>query len=122
MVVQRFTGPQIKKFHRLNPEVYEKTARISLVSSFLCSLFLGRVAPLDISDVCGMNLWDIQGDCWDNKLLALTAEDSESGVTGLSAKLGNVEHNMGILGSISMWFVERFGFSTGGFLLSCGYA
>jgi len=61
-----------------------------------------------------MNLWDIQGDCWDKKLLALTAEDSKSGVAGLSAKLGNVEHNMGsILGSISEWFVERFGFSSG---------
>ncbi|KAF8536895.1 hypothetical protein BDD12DRAFT_848827 [Trichophaea hybrida] len=109
----RFTGPQIKRFHRLRPEVYEKTARISLVSSFLCSLFLGRIAPLDISDVCGMNMWDIQGDDWDQKLLALAAEGEKGGVSALTTKLGDVERNHGKnVGSISPWFVDRFGFNS----------
>ncbi|KAA8896035.1 hypothetical protein FN846DRAFT_921904 [Sphaerosporella brunnea] len=108
----RFTGPQIKKFHRRHPEVYEKTARISLVSSFLCSIFLGRIAPLDISDVCGMNLWDIKNDDWDQSLLTLTTEGEKGGVAALTAKLGDVERTHGKnLGKISPWFVDRFGFS-----------
>lgn len=111
---QRFTGPQILRFHRRFPKVYEKTARISLVSSFLCSLFLGRIAPFDISDVCGMNLWDIQGGKWDETLLSTTAEGEPGGVDGLKARLGPVETEHGKhLGSVSPWFVERFGFSSG---------
>ncbi|KKA17511.1 Xylulokinase, partial [Rasamsonia emersonii CBS 393.64] len=54
----RFTGPQILRFQRKYPEQYKRTSRISLVSSFLASILLGRIAPLDISDVCGMNLWN----------------------------------------------------------------
>ncbi|KAH0606969.1 uncharacterized protein H6S33_002957 [Morchella sextelata] len=108
----RFTGPQILRFHRRFPKVYEKTARISLVSSFLCSLFLGRIAPFDISDVCGMNLWDIQGGKWDETLLSTTAEGEPGGVDGLKARLGPVETKHGKhLGPVSPWFVERFGFS-----------
>jgi xylulokinase len=111
---QRFTGPQIKRFRRRNPDVYEDTARISLVSSFLCSLFLGRIAPLDISDVCGMNLWDIQKDSWDQNLLATAAEGGKGGVEALAKKLGDVERIHGKnLGRVSPWFVERYGFSPG---------
>jgi hypothetical protein len=34
---------------------------------------LGKIAPFDISDVCGMNLWDIKASQWHEKLLALAA-------------------------------------------------
>jgi len=27
-------------------------------------VFLGKFAPFDISDVCGMNLWDIKAGKW----------------------------------------------------------
>lgn len=37
----RFTGPQIKKIARTQPLVWQHTARVSLVSSFLTSLLLG---------------------------------------------------------------------------------
>lgn len=111
---QRFTGPQILRFHRRFPKVYEKTARISLVSSFLCSLFLGRIAPFEISDVCGMNLWDIEEGVWDEKLLATTAEGEKGGVEGLKKRLGPVETEHGKhLGKVSSWFVDRFGFNPG---------
>ncbi|KGQ01223.1 hypothetical protein PAAG_12081 [Paracoccidioides lutzii Pb01] len=49
----RFTGPQILRFQRKYPDAYKKTSRISLVSSFLASLFLGKIAPIDISDKLG---------------------------------------------------------------------
>ncbi|PYI28008.1 D-xylulose kinase A [Aspergillus indologenus CBS 114.80] len=106
----RFTGPQILRFQRKYPEVYKRTLRISLVSSFLASLFLGHIAPFDISDVCGMNLWNIKKGAYDEKLLQLCA--GPSGVEDLKRKLGDVPEDGGIhLGTIDRYYVERYGFS-----------
>ncbi|PGH18956.1 hypothetical protein AJ80_04283 [Polytolypa hystricis UAMH7299] len=105
----RFTGPQILRFQHKYPESYRKTSRISLVSSFLASLFLGKIAPIDISDVCGMNLWDIKENKWNDKLLTLTADSS--GLEDLKKKLGDVPHDGGKhLGKIDRYFVERYAF------------
>jgi xylulokinase len=49
--------------------VYESTAHISLVSSFLSSLFLGVIAPIEISDASGMNLMNVITRKWDDRLL-----------------------------------------------------
>jgi len=112
----RFTGPQIMRFHKLRPEVYHATSRITLVSSFLASVFLGKVAPFDISDVCGMNLWDIDAGAWCEPLLKLTAGDDS--VDSLKKKLGDVrEDGGGSMGSISKYFIQRYGFPS-----DCGIA
>ncbi|KAI0887449.1 actin-like ATPase domain-containing protein [Annulohypoxylon maeteangense] len=106
----RFTGTQILRMRRRRPEVYSNTARISLASSFLASLFLGAIAPIDISDVTGMNLWDIAGEKWNESLLELTA--TKEGVPELRKKLGDVPiDGGGSLGGISAYFVQRYGFS-----------
>ncbi|PGH09351.1 xylulokinase [Blastomyces parvus] len=106
----RFTGPQILRFQRKYPDAYKKTARISLVSSFLASLFLGKIAPFDISDVCGMNLWDIQKGRWNEQLLELCA--GSFGVADLKQKLGDVPEDGGIeLGKINRYFIERYSFN-----------
>ncbi|KAJ5927799.1 hypothetical protein N7466_006755 [Penicillium verhagenii] len=106
----RFTGPQVLRFTRKYPEIYQKTARISLVSSFLASLFLGHVAPFDISDVCGMNLWNIQKGAYDDRLLQLCAGKFE--VEDLKKKLGDVPEDGGLhLGSVHEYYVKRYGFS-----------
>ncbi|KAI1820329.1 xylulose kinase-like protein [Xylaria intraflava] len=107
----RFTGNQILRMRRRRPQVYDTTARISLCSSFLASVFLGSIAPFDIGDVTGMNLWDIGAETWNHKLLALTA-GGEHGVAALREKLGEVSTDGGvILGTVSPYFVERFGFN-----------
>ncbi|KAI1815315.1 xylulose kinase-like protein [Poronia punctata] len=107
----RFTGTQITRMRRRRPQVYDATARISLCSSFLASVFLGAIAPFDISDVTGMNLWDISAEDWNQELLELTAGGKE-GVSALRQKLGEVPIDGGvILGTVSPYFVERFGFS-----------
>lgn len=106
----RFTGPQILRFQRKYPDKYEKTERISLVSSWLATVFLGKFAPFDISDVCGMNLWDINAAAWNEKALELTS--GTFGVQALKQKLGDVPRDGGChLGNISPYFVKRFGFS-----------
>ena len=42
---ERFTGSQIRKLYKNEPSVYQKTKRISLVSSFGASLLVGSIAP-----------------------------------------------------------------------------
>lgn len=99
------------KFKKNNPEVYEKTSKISLVSSFLASVFLGSVAPIDISDVCGMNLWNIAEGAWDWNLLTLAGGSKEEGEI-LRRKLGDVRADGGgSMGAISDYYVQRYGFS-----------
>lgn len=91
--------------------MYAATSRISLVSSWLASVLLGAIAPLDISDVTGMNLWDIPANAWNADLLTLTAGSPE-GVDALRAKLGDVRQDGGgSMGSVSPYFVARYGFS-----------
>lgn len=107
----RFTGPQIFRFQRKHPVEYVKTTRISLVSSFLATVLLGKFAPFDISDVCGMDLWDIKAGKWNEKLLALAA--GSYGLEDLKSKLGNVPEDGGVhLGSISKYFIDRYGFNS----------
>lgn len=105
---ERFTGAQIMRFKRVDPEGYAKTSRISLVSSFITTLLCldGEVKGIDESDACGMNLWtmDTAQRGWNDKVLA--AIDP-----GLSEKLGKVETDTGrVVGRIGSWFVTRYGF------------
>jgi xylulokinase len=98
------------RLRRKLPDMYAATSRISLVSSFLASLFLGTVAPMDISDACGMNLWDIPANNWSSPLLELTA--GKDGVADLRSKLGEVQHDGGdSMGRISSYFTSKYGFS-----------
>ena len=106
----RFSGPQILRYREKYPSHYEETMRISLVSSFVASVFLGKVAPIDIGDVTGMNLWDIHKGAWDEKLLALAA-GGKGNVSELKKKLGDVPEDSGAgLGTVSNYFVTRYGF------------
>lgn len=107
----RFSGPQILRYRTKYPSHYEETARISLVSSFLASVFVGRIAPIDISDVTGMNLWEVKKGAWHDQLLALTA-GGKDGVAELKTKLGDVpEDGGGAFGKVSDYFVKRYGFA-----------
>jgi xylulokinase len=108
----RFSGPQILRFRTKYPDHYSHTSRISLVSSFVASIFLGRVAPIDIGDAGGMNLWDIHESRWHEGLLELCA-GSRAEVATLRAKLGDVRQDGGgSIGSIASYFVKRFGFAS----------
>lgn len=83
------------------------------MSSFLASIFLGDIAPIDIGDVCGMNLWHVKTGQWHEDLLGLAAGGPEH-VDDLKRKLGHVsEDGGGQLGTISSYFVNRYGFNPG---------
>lgn len=101
---ERFTGPQIRKIYQKSPNVFAQTKRISLVSSFLASLFLGEVAPIDYSDGSGMNLLDIREKTWSNACLNACAAN-------LDQLLGEPVSGFTVLGNVSQYFVNRFCFS-----------
>lgn len=103
---ERFTGPQIRKiFQQRHGDVYDQTERISLVSSFLASIFLGKVAPIDFSDASGMNLFDIRAKKWAESCLNACAPD-------LAEKLGEPVPTHSIIGTIAPFFVSRFNFNS----------
>ncbi|QIW96831.1 hypothetical protein AMS68_002349 [Peltaster fructicola] len=108
----RFSGPQILRYRTKYPKHYQQTARISLVSSFLASVFLGKIAPIDISDVTGMDLWDIHNRQWHDGLLHLTAGGDQAAAQ-LKIKLGKVSQDGGgSFGMVSKYFVSKYGFSS----------
>lgn len=100
---ERFTGPQIRRIYQTQPEEYKATERISLVSSFMASVFIGSYACIDHTDGAGMNLMDIKERDWSKKILEATAP-------GLEEKLGKLAPAYALAGLISPYFVERYHF------------
>ncbi|QCE16013.1 xylulose kinase 2 [Vigna unguiculata] len=101
---ERFTGPQIKKIFDTQPQVYDSTERISLVSSFMASLFVGSYAAIDHTDGSGMNLMDIKEKAWSKVALEATAP-------GLESKLGALAPAYAVAGNIASYFVQRYHFN-----------
>ncbi|XP_061821031.1 xylulose kinase isoform X1 [Nerophis lumbriciformis] len=100
---ERFTGNQIAKMHQEQPRNFQDTERISLVSSFAASLFLGGYAAIDYSDGSGMNLLDIRTKKWSDICLEATAPN-------LDRLLGTPLPSVSVLGPVSSYWVRRFGF------------
>ncbi|XP_076577627.1 xylulose kinase isoform X1 [Chaetodon auriga] len=100
---ERFTGNQIAKVRQTRPEDYQDCERISLVSSFAASLFLGGYAAIDCSDGSGMNLLDIRTRNWSEICLEATAPH-------LDRLLGAPVPSTSVLGPVSSYMVRRFGF------------
>ncbi|GIY55478.1 hypothetical protein CDAR_538162 [Caerostris darwini] len=102
---ERFTGNQILKYYQNKPGYYMYTERISLISSFGATLFLGKYAPIDLSDASGMNILDIRTKSWSDLCLKAIA------APGLKEKLGDPVPVCTVLGPVSSYFIERYGFS-----------
>lgn len=106
VAIERFTGPQIRRFAKNDSAAYEETARIHLVSSFIASVLAGNDSPIDQGDGAGMNLLNLETGDWDERLLDATAPD-------LREKLPAVVPSRTLVGPIAPYFVKRFGFSPG---------
>jgi xylulokinase len=97
----RFTGPQIRKFWRNEPDAYARTERIHLVSSFLGSVLMGQHASIDHADGSGMNLMDIRSREWSAAALDATAP-------GLRDKLPALVPSSTVIGTLKADWQQRF--------------
>ena len=102
---ERFSGPQIMKFARTEPDHYRRTETIALVSSFLASALAGEVMPADFGDGAGMNLLDLRTGCWHAGIAEFTAP-------GLLAKLPRCVPSSTVGGRLSAYFA-RYGLRPG---------
>ena len=69
---------------KVNPSAYAQTSHISLVSSFVPSIFFQRIAPIEVSYASGMSVVNVLTskweDCWKHVVvpnLSWTAEHWE---------------------------------------------
>lgn len=103
--IERFSGPQIRKFAKEHPAAYADTAVIHLVSSFFASVLCGDSAAIDYGDGAGMNLLNLNTLDWDADIAEFTAP-------GLLRKLPPVRPSATVAGTLSPYF-EKYGFSAG---------
>ncbi len=104
VAIERFTGSQIRKFSKQAPAAYAATYRVHLVSSFIASVLAGKSIPIDFGDGAGMNLLNLRNLGWDKDLLDATAP-------GLADKLLPAASCLKPLGTISSYFVKKYGFA-----------
>jgi xylulokinase len=91
--------------YRHQPNVYEKTERIQLISSFIPTLLTGQYVDIDLSDGSGMNLLDIKTHKWNEHLLEITAPN-------LKVKLGDPIKSDTSVGFINSYWCRKYGFSS----------
>lgn len=102
--IERFTGPQIRKFCKDSPADWERTCEIHLVSSFMASLLVAATAPIDLGDGAGMNLLDLATGTWSHELLDATAP-------ALGQKLRAPVPGSTCVGVVADYFVKKYGFA-----------
>jgi xylulokinase len=104
IAIERFTGPQIRRFFKNDPAGYARTGRIHLVSSFIASVIAGKSVSIDHGDGAGMNLLNLSTLAWDKQLADATAPC-------LLEKLPKPAAATSVQGKVSPYFVEKYGIS-----------
>jgi xylulokinase len=99
---ERFTGPQVRKFWKVDPGGYAATDRVHLVSSFMASLLVGTHASLDPGDGSGMNLMELASSDWWPAAVDATAP-------GLAPKLPAIRPSDSVAGTLSSYWQQRHG-------------
>ncbi len=105
IAIERFTGPQIRRFFKTDPDAYARTGRIHLVSSFIASVIAGKSVSIDYGDGAGMNLLNLATLAWDRDLLDATAP-------GLLEKLPSPAAATTVQGAVSGYFVGKYGLAS----------
>jgi xylulokinase len=109
----RFPASQILMWARQSPDKYSQTAHIFLLSAFLTSIIAGKIAPVDAGDGWGTNLntLDIHNPGWNDVVLKVgdTYLHNYGIASSLRDKLGEMARYDTVLGTVSHYFVERYG-------------
>ena len=118
----RFPASQILMWARQYPDKYSKTAHIFLLSAFLTSIIAGKIAPVDTGDGWGTNLntLDIHNPGWNDVVLKVAdAYLHNHGISSsLHDKLGEMAHCDTVLGTVSHYFVKRYGINPDAIVLA----
>ncbi|KAI8337471.1 hypothetical protein BC941DRAFT_334879, partial [Chlamydoabsidia padenii] len=102
---ERFTGNQIAKIYQNNKQQYDETKWITLVSSFMATLLLGTLGPMDAAEASGTNMMDIRSHQWIDSLV------EKCGGPDLRHKLSLQPVEATPLAPISSYYVKRYGFN-----------
>ncbi|KAJ2547299.1 hypothetical protein EV175_005274 [Coemansia sp. RSA 1933] len=101
---ERFSGTQIAKIKQTQPAVWAAVARVSLVSSFVASVLAGRIAPIDVGDAAGTNIYDIQNGVW-ARALCDSIDPTLVGRLGADIVMADAP-----VGTVAQYFAHRYGF------------
>ncbi|OHD65062.1 MAG: hypothetical protein A2096_16865 [Spirochaetes bacterium GWF1_41_5] len=109
----RFPASQIIKWAAENPQEYQNTAHIMLLSAFVTSILTGKLAPVDTGDGWGTNLnsTDLKNPGWNS--LVIQAAEELCGHRDLLPKLGCMSDFDLALGCIAPYFSQKYGFNPG---------
>ena len=109
----RFTGGVVRRVAEQNPDTYDATKVIQLISSFIPAVLTGNSrVPIDTGNACGMSLMNYRDKVWDNELLAATADGIPGEVEGLQSKLPELTPPDSVVGNITVYFSEKYGFDS----------
>jgi xylulokinase len=101
----RFPASQILKWAKENPEEYNNTSNIFVLSAFITSILTGKISPVDTGDGWGTNLnsLDIDNPCWNERVISVMDKYLfDSGIRSpLLSKLGAIDHYDSGAGKIS---------------------
>ena len=108
----RFSGAVLRRVAKRFPDIYMRTYRFHLISSFLSGVLSGDPeAPIDWGNGSGTSLMDWSGRRWDPQLIAAAASGLPGGAKALASRLPPLAHPLTVVGRAAAYFVERFGLS-----------
>ncbi|MFH1790544.1 MAG: FGGY family carbohydrate kinase, partial [Candidatus Omnitrophota bacterium] len=104
---RRFSLAQIFAFFRRHKSAYDNTKQVLNIAAFNGSLLTGNVDfPFDPGDGAGTNAMDIHSRNWAFRFLAKL-------IPGLNAKLPEIKPSTHIVGTISEYWANKYGFVQG---------
>lgn len=109
----RFPAAQIIKWAKESPEEYKATSHIFLLSAFLTSILIGKIAPVDTGDGWGTNLntLNIKYPQW-NKIVLKSIDDylnKSSFYSPLEEKIGKMVDYDTVAGRVCNYFIKKYG-------------
>jgi xylulokinase len=108
----RFSGAVLRRVAKRFPEIYARTYRFHLISSFLAGVLAGDPdAPIDWGNGSGTSLMDWSRRRWDPELVAAAAAGLAGGASGLGSRLPPLAHPLTAIGRAAAYFSERYGLS-----------
>lgn len=107
----RFTGTIMRRVAEKFPETYEQTENIQLISSLIPAILTGNSkVPIDFGNACGMSLMDYTQKQWSDSLIRAVSHGLAGGERALRDKLPPLVAPDTIVGAVSTYFVEKYGF------------